>query len=209
MEKREKDSDIYNLVSRLIKNNIILSNLRNIILFGSVSRGDYNENSDINIFIDIKNIKFQLKVKDILNKVVNDYENEVGNVKFRFNIIVSDLSLEKWNSLKKEIKKSYKILYSDNNNGNKGINKILDKKIIISYDIKKLNQKDKVSFLRRLYGYKQIVNNKKYVQRGLLDDISGKKLGVNSILIYNSEKDKIIILFKKYKIRFETVEVYI
>ena len=85
----------------------------------------------------------------------------------------------------------------------------LKHKILINYDLKKLVQKNKMSFLRKLYGYKIKKPNKEYLEKGIIDDISGQKLGPNFIIISPESLLEIKKILKKFKIQYQIRDLWI
>ena len=83
----------------------------------------------------------------------------------------------------------------------------LKDKIIISYSLSQISQKQKVKFLRELFGYKER-KRKIYSHKGLLDEINGEKLGSNVVMINVEHLIKINELFNEYKIKPNIIEVW-
>ena len=95
---------------------------------------------------------------------------------------------------------------------------------LITYQLNELNQNEKMKLLRGLYGY----SNKKesagrnggskvYFQKGLLDEIreskdeksSGKRVGINCILVPADKFGKVRAFFGRFKLKLEVVEVFL
>lgn len=88
---------INNIIDKFIKgvNEILGSRMKKIILYGSYARGDYNENSDVDIMIltdlmDDEIYKYFTKISDLAYEI--EYDNE-------FNITLSPLikNIDKFN----------------------------------------------------------------------------------------------------------------
>jgi len=86
--------------------------------------------------------------------------------------------------------------------------KKLKHKLILSYSLSSLKQKDKVKFLRNLFGYKE-KKKKIYYHKGLLDKAEGEKIESNVIMIDFSKKILLLELFKNYKLKPKIKEVWV
>ena len=81
--------------------------------------------------------------------------------------------------------------------------------VLISYTLKFLSQKDKVSVLRKLQGYQETKNGKLYDHSGLLQEFDGKKLGANVILVPVNSFATFQNFFQEYNIQIELKEVWL
>lgn len=185
-----------NFASFLI-DNMVGKHIKKIILFGSVARGDFTKESDIDIFIDTdkeneKEIGKQLKLftQSKANEIwkLKGVENEIS-------IKVGDLN--KW-SLKRSIVSSGILLYGKY----KEVPENVKYYVIISMSLEKLNYASQMSLWRRLYGYKQKIGRKTYETKGLLNKLEGKKIGKAVILVPSQAKIEIIDFLNKNKVKY-------
>ena len=162
MEKNELMSYVYDFTSQLIDNKNIADAIKKIILFGSTVEGNFHKKSDIDLFVEVK--EKEEVVKKEIKKELNKFEERsektwhLRNIDFPINIITGDLNNKKWKDLKEEILNYSLIIYGKYEETPEKLNH----KILITYDIKKLLQKNKMAFLRKLYGYVIKKENKKY-----------------------------------------------
>lgn len=179
--------------------------IRNIILFGSVARGNQGKNSDIDLFIDI-NKKDKKYIEEIIKESLNEFELKLEKTWKLKGIdnpivpIVDDLETEQWKELKNEISNYGILLYGS-------YKKIEErKKIIIKYEINKLKQKNKMKIIRNLFGYKLKQKNKAYEKRGLISKIKAEKIS-SAILSDKGNYKEIIKILKENKVPFKLIEL--
>ncbi len=209
MIQSELFSYAYDFVSQIIENKKIFDSVRSIILFGSVARGNFDKDSDVDIFIDIKNEKNIEDLSMLLKREQHKFEIRcektwfLRKIDLPIKVTMGDINSDRWENLKDEISAYGKFLYGDL--------KISETKIrpyvLVSYRISELSQKNKMSFLREIYGYKNKKNKKEYVKEGLIKKINAKKLGVNVVMVQKEEISKIKSLLSKYKISYELKEI--
>ncbi len=188
-------------VAYLLKNLKDIESIREIILYGSVAQGSYTEESDVDLFIVInKKGKIEAKIKDLEGKFYETREAslfKVQNIENKFSIKIG--RLEDWEDLYRSIISTGIVLY-----GKYAANKIpkgMQHGIIIFWE--KI-QKNRGSFLNKLYGF--TVYKKHY--NGILDEISGKRIGKSSILIPIKHKDYLFKLLRKYDVEAHSIEVF-
>ena len=180
--------------------------IKNISLFGSFARGNPRKDSDIDLFIDVKESDKD-EISSITKEAINEFELKVQKtwkLKGITNAIVpiiDNLDLERWNELRKEISIYGIILYERYN-----IKISKDKKIIINYNLSKLKQKEKMRVIRKLLGYQIKKGNKIYSQTGLIEELGAEKF--DNILLANPSNYKSIMkMLKKYNVSVKTREI--
>jgi len=189
-------------VSYLLMNIKNLNNINNIILFGSVAKGEESKESDVDIFIDVKK-----KTKRFDNEINNITENfyksrealifKSKGVYNKVNLIVE--KLEEWKDLKKSIESTGIVLYG---RYVPHITKLEGKKYSIFFWNK--IEKNRGAFLNKIYGFKS--GEKRY--KGILELFNGTKLGKSSIMIPAEHEEKINKLLKHHKVNAKIIEVY-
>ena len=126
-----------------------------IILFGSVARGDFDEASDIDIFVDT-NAKIEKDVDRLMTLFMSSKTYEAWKLKgVKNDISVKTGYLEKW-SLRREIISSGILLYGKYNELPKNA-KYYE---MIKIDLKKFKTSDQVRIWRKLYGYREKIGKK-------------------------------------------------
>ncbi|MBD3252483.1 hypothetical protein GF386_02015 [Candidatus Pacearchaeota archaeon] len=210
MKQNELFSYAYDFVSQLVENKPILDSIRRIILFGSVARGDFSQKSDVDLFIDLKDSGEEEKIKEIIRKEINKFEGRsektwfLRGINLPIKVVIGDIEKEKWKDLKEEILAYGKIIYGK---FQKTPEK-LEHRILIMYDLKKLSQKRKMSLIRELYGYTTKKSNKKYIQKGFIEKIESKKISPNTLIIRAEDLLKLKQIFKKYRLKYQLVDVW-
>lgn len=170
-----------------------------IILHGSVARGDFDEESDVDIFVDTQN----KSLKNIIKRILENYyktnkfkEWELKSIKNSISIIVGKLDTEEWKDLKRAIMNTGIILY--------GKYKASAEKIyhytLFSFENIKPDKK-RVSLFRKLFGFK--VGKKEY--KGLLDKINALRIGKGTILVPIEHTNELKRYFQEEKV---TVKLY-
>lgn len=202
MSPKNKDKIIafaIDFISYLKENHI---EIKKAILFGSIVTGEFDKESDVDIFIETK--ENEEKIQDILT----EFEKTLGE-NWRLKGIDNTISLkignlEKWPELRRSIQSNGLMLYGPYIDTPKKIKNY----ILFILDFKDLPRSKKVSVWRRLYGYKQTINNKKYSSYGFIIELDGKKLerGIISIPSENSIKFKDFL--KKHKIKYKLYEIW-
>lgn len=187
-------------ISYLLTNLKDVDKIDNIILFGSVAKGDYTKNSDVDIFIETKkgNAKFSKEILSILNEFYKSREAlyfKVKGVENKINLIIGKLN--EWGEIKKSIDGTGIVLYGKYvPTGIKG-----KKYALIFWDN---IGKNRGAFLNKLYGFK--VKNKFY--KGLVEQLNGKKCGKSNIMVPIQHKEEILKLIKHYKVNAKIIDIY-
>ena len=152
--------------------------IRNIILFGSVSRGDEEKDSDIDIFVDVINERKELEedIKKCLENFFNSgkYLSYWKLLDIKNEIILTIGDLHKWKHIHPSIVSNGITLYGKFKLEIKGGNH----KTLFVWENIKPNSK-RVLFNKQLFGY---IANKKFY-RGLLQEYQGERLGKGCIII--------------------------
>ncbi len=152
--------------------------VRQIILFGSVARGEADRKSDVDIFIDVTDES----VEDAILSVNEQFAESVKvkkywallDVKNKINCTVG--KLEEWDSLQRSLIADGIVLYG----------KYQREPELKPYCLFIVNPGKKRSanlrVWRSLYGYTQKAGKKIYRKKGLVKEYEGKKLG-NAIFV--------------------------
>lgn len=174
-----------------------------IILFGSVARGDFDTESDIDIFIDTDK-----KIEGNAKKILKTFEISETNEKWRLKGLKNPLSLqvgkiEEW-KLYRNVISSGIILYGKFEERPKGTKYYS----MLALDFRKMDRNKKIKIWRKLYGYKQKVGENFFVSKGLLEELSGKKIKRSVIAIPTENKDKILDFIKRNEIKYKIFEIW-
>lgn len=174
-----------------------------IILFGSVARGDFDTESDIDIFIDTDK-----KIEGNAKKILKTFEISQTNEKWRLKGLKNPLSLqvgkiEEW-KLYRNVISSGIILYGKFEERPKGTKYYS----MLALDFRKMDRNKKIKIWRKLYGYKQKIGENFFVSKGLLEELSGKKIKRSVIAIPTENKDKILDFIKRNEIKYKIFEIW-
>lgn len=199
---------IYDFLSMVFENEIS-KKISEIILFGSVAKKSFDKKSDIDLFFNVKdkNEEIERELKSILKSFEIKAEKTWGlkKIKFPINFIVGSLENETWKNLRDEIASSGIILY--------GEYKIMPKNsghnYLFYYSLSHLQRKEKMKFIRKMFGYSLKRGKKEYEQEGFLKKINGLKLGSNVILSPSQEVLKIKKIFSDFKIKYKIIESWV
>ena len=177
--------------------------INKIILFGSVARGDFNPESDIDLFIDadkrlekeINNLLLLFKFSDAqkvyeMKKVTNGLSLKVG-------------SLSQW-GLRREVISSGIILYGK-------FQELPEKtKYYALFQIESGNKKvaHQMRIWRKLYGYTQKIGKKRYTFKGLIDQFQGRKLGKAVFIVPMENRREVIVFLNKSKVKYSIHELW-
>ena len=174
-----------------------------IILFGSVARGDATEDSDIDIFFNIKDKAKEKEIKKIIKEQINKFTKTQIYEQFSLKGIKNEIqvevgNLEKW-ELKRSIISEGIVLY--------GKYKTTPEKLkSFTYfnikPIKNITKRNKI--IRKILGRKE----KKYRTQGMLKEINGKQLSPSSFVVPVEHANKIIQLFNKEKLDYTLFELW-
>jgi predicted nucleotidyltransferase len=209
MKQNEITSYAYDFISQLLDNKKLFSAIKRIILFGSIARDDFREESDIDIFIEV-GANVTKDVKEVVKKELNKFEERaqrswnLRGIDSPIKPIVGNLKEKRWKNLKEEIMSYGKLAYAR-------LQKAPEKmkpKLIITYDISKLDQKDKMSFLRKLYGYTTRTEEKEYSQKGIIDEIESEKLGTNTLIINTEDLELIKPVLRKNRVKYRLKQIW-
>lgn len=208
MIQHELISYAYDFVSQLMDKQELFKVIRRIILFGSVVRGDYTQQSDVDLFIDVETAV--PKMQSLVNKELSKFEIKckktwhLRKIDLPIKAIVGNLDAEEWKELRNEISSYGKQLYGPYEQ----VPSELKQKLLISYDLKKISQKRKMSFLRKLYGYSLKKGKKTYVSKGILAPDSYER--ISQVVITSPENwSKIKPLLKSHHVVYNLREEWV
>lgn len=169
-----------------------------VILHGSVARDDFDEKSDIDLFIDTKE-KIEKKVLGIINnyyKTKRFKEWKLRGVENSISCIVGRLDNKEWADLKRSIINTGIILYGKYKAEAEKVNQYT----LLSFENIKPDKK-RVAVFRKLFGFK--IGKKKYP--GVVEKIKAIKVGKGSIIVPVEYVNELKKYFREKKV---TVKMY-
>ncbi len=199
---------IYDFLSILFDKLKEKEKIRRIILFGSFARGNPKKDSDIDIFVDVER-ENKNEISDLVKESLNEFEIKseknwkLKKIKNQISPIIDDLNTERWAELRREIGTNGIILYGKFE-GKPEKNKHL---VLITYDISRMNQKNKMKVIRKLFGYSLKKERKNYVQQGALKKIGAEKIS-NGILISIEKYKEIAEILRKYRVPIKIEDLW-
>lgn len=202
---------VYDFLSISFEDKILKERIKEIILFGSVAKKSYDKWSDIDLFFVVKNkddfddVEVRLKLALTNFEAKADKTWGLKNIKLPISFIVGSFEDKTWENLRDEIISSGILLYGPYKEMPKDINHYF----LFYYSLSSLNRKNKMKFIRRLFGYSLKKGAKEYKQKGMLEDINGTKLASNVILIPSENIIKMKKIFNEFKIKYKIMETWI
>jgi len=188
------------ILKKIAKELSRIEDVKVVILYGSLARGEFTSRSDIDLFVLTTDDKTQKEVED---KVI-ELESEIGkNIQPTIRTIAK---LQKTDTgLLQNIFQEGKALYLKEPSDIPSAILLQQKPFLIySFQISSLPQKDKARFNRQIYEQ----TKKGYKYKGLLLEIGGQKLSAGCVMIPYEQKERIEKFFKKFKVKFEQVKVW-
>lgn len=174
-----------------------------IILFGSVARGDFTPESDIDLFIDTDK-----EIEKSAEKVLKLFRMSKIHEMWRLKGVKNEISikvgkLEKWR-LRRDVISTGIMLYGK-------YSEVPEKAryyLLVRMDLRKLKVAQQMRIWRRLYGYKQKIGQKVYSRPGLVEELGGKKLGKGVIILPMERSREIIGFLNKNRVRYTLDEIW-
>lgn len=190
--------------SFLIEKKKISEKINKIILFGSALSENFDEESDIDIFIDTDD-SIKKEIENELYAFTKSKYTENWELKGLKNEISLKIGkLNEWKDLKREILSNSLILYGKYISKPEKLKPFAIIKIVTS----NFSRKRQVSLWRKFYGYSQKVGKKVYTKKGLLSVANGKKLEKGIVIVPYENSDKIYKFLDSQKINYETYEIW-
>lgn len=179
--------------------------IRRIILFGSVARGDFDSESDIDLFIDAGKSK---NAETVAKKILKAFEASETNEKWKLKGLENLLSLqigqvEKWELYRSAISSGI-LLYGKFEEMPKNVKYYS----MLVLDFGKIGRNGKIRIWRELYGYRQKIGKKVFVSKGLLERLSGKKIERGVVAVPAGNKNELLEFIKKNRIKYEIFEIW-
>ena len=173
-----------------------------VILHGSVARGDFDEKSDVDLFIDTKNKKLEKTINNLLDKYYKTKrfkEWELKGINKSISIIVGDLNSKEWKGLKRAIINTGIILYGKYKSN---VEKVYQYTLFSFENIKP--DKKRIAVFRKLFGFKS--GKKKY--SGLAHKIGATRISKGTILVPAERVQEIQKYFQEKKVNFKLYDLW-
>lgn len=176
--------------------------IRGIILFGSVARNEFDEESDIDMFIDTDvDRKKILKQLNLFSESQSNKTWKLKGIKNEISIHVGDFDKS---PLKRDIISSGIQLYGSV----LSLPAEMSHYLLFTLEFADIERKKQVNIWRKLYGYTQKVGKKIYKSEGLINSLGGKKLEKGIFIIHIDKKQEIIKFLNNNKIKYKVYEIW-
>ena len=175
--------------------------INQVILHGSVARGDFTKDSDIDIFID-SNKKTEKKARiaeEDYYKTESFKRWKLKGIKNEISLIIGELNSKEWKNLKRAIINTGIILFGKYTSE---VEKTHQYTIFVFENIKP--ESKRISIHRKLFGFK--IRKKQY--SGLVRELGGKKLGKSVIIIPAQHTEKLRTYFKDKKVKIQIYDFW-
>lgn len=207
MKRNEVLSYVYDFARILMDD--VSDEVNDIILFGSVARGNFDSESDVDIFVNVAKGKTK-QIQAATDRAIKEFEiHSLHNWKLKginlpIRCIVGDLKSKKWSVLKREIISSGIDIYGRYKELPKGLKRYF----IFSFTLAKLKYKNRVNVVRKLYGYSTRKGKKLYAQAGILKKLGGEKLNPSVVLVPAESYKTLYEFFRSYGANFRVREAW-
>lgn len=180
-----------------------VSEVREIVLFGSAARREAGKESDVDIFFNVEKSEDEERIKKILkNEIDKFYKSKIAETFFlkgiKNAIKMYIGKLEEW-KLKRSVISDGICLYGKYKETPEKLKGFVLFNITPIKDITKRNR-----LIRRLFGREE----KEYSSSGILKELNGKKLSASSFIAPIENSQKIIKMLGDEKIDFSFFEFW-
>lgn len=189
----------YAYVSYLFREKNIQEKIKTIYLFGSVARGDFDKESDIDIFIDIEktNEAFIKKASQNTLKKLYAIEGKKWELKGILNPLAIKIgNLDEWD-LKESITREGIILFTQSNATR------MQKYLLFSFMPAK-EPKKRIRIIRKLFGRME----KEYHEQGVVQKHNGKILSPRVFFVPSNALKEITSFFAEENVAYEFEEIW-
>jgi len=188
---------VYEEIERAVNKIKEIKGTVSIVLFGSFSRGDYDEGSDIDLLVVFKN-------KKDLDRGLNEIYNTTAKSDLFFQVIGLTLEEMKKSPLLETVLREGKIYYIKQD-AEKLLTPTRKPYALLTYTTANLNAKERVIFTQELEGRRR----GKYRYDGLIHKIGGYKVGRGVVMVPLGSLKTLIEQLEKKEIDYVVRYVWI
>jgi len=175
--------------------------IKQVILFGSVARGEADKKSDVDLFFDVITEEVEVEIRNIKEKFYSSVKVkkywDLLNIKNEINCSVG--KIEEWSDLQKSLIANGIVLFG------KYKGKAETESYYLFIVTPGLNRNNNLSIWRALYGYNQKVGKKNYEVKGLVRSYGGEKLARGVFIIPSEHVSKVSSFLKESKFKFKLI----
>ncbi len=199
MSRTELIAKAYAYLSYFFRDQRVNAQARHIYLFGSVARGDFDEESDIDIFIDLEK-KYEQEVNKIAQRALNRFQ-EIEQDKWQLKGLAHTIKvqigpLEEW-ELKSAVEREGIMLYSPS------VSRTFQKYLLFALPAIPSPSK-RMKILRALFGRQE----KEYALPGRVQQQGGRIFSPRIFLVPSTAQQEISSLLSREKITFTVEEIW-
>ncbi len=177
-----------------------IDGINRIILHGSIARGDFDEESDVDLFVDTKEKEEKInKITDNYYKTKKFEEWKLKDISNKFSIIIGELDSKEWQELKRSIINTGIVLYGKYKSEVEKINQYT----LFSFENIKPDKK-RITIFRKLYGFK--IGKKQYL--GIVNKINAIKVGKGCLLVPAEHVNKLKKYFQEKKVAVKIYDLW-
>ncbi len=175
-----------------------ISGVETVVLYGSIARGDYGPNSDMDILVIVRDRKSARLVREALSEI--DLSRPLQpTIRTAKQLEQTDFGL-----LRKIFQEGIVLLCNKPQDLPAAGLLQLKPHILFAFDLKGVPQKEKARLNRLLYHSKTGGHS-----GGLVGEANGRKLGRGCILVPKEAQKKIQSLFNRFKVRAESIDIWL
>lgn len=172
-----------------------------IYLFGSAARGDFDKESDIDLFIETESENKE--IEKIIERTFRKFLNSEENKKFRLMGIENEIKvlhgkLEEWD-LKDSVENDGILLYSQTPN----VSGLKSSFLVSMSPIKDITKRNRV--FRKLLGRKE----KHYKEKGLVNELNGETIQPRVFVVPSDNIHAFLQLFSKEKVDYKIRKIWL
>lgn len=191
-----------NFISYLFQDENVAKKISKIILFGSVASGEFDDKSDIDLFIDTSlPANYFQKRLELYNKSEDAEKYRLQGIKNEISLKVG--KLKEWASLRRAIISNGLTFFGKYEE----LPKDTKQHALFTLSSKGKRSED-VKLWRKLYGYTQKVGQKEYTSNGLVIEYGGKKLAPALFIVPIETSGEITTFLKKNKVNYNIIEIW-
>ncbi|MBI4451561.1 nucleotidyltransferase domain-containing protein [Candidatus Woesearchaeota archaeon] len=202
-EQSELVAVALDFASFLLADSGIGKRINKIVLFGSVASGVFDDESDIDVFIDTDLPQAQITERFKLWTMSTraEFWRAIG---IRNELSLRIGTLAKWRDLHRSIISDGILLYGKYIEPPKG----LRQHVLVSVSVPAMAASDSLKVWRHLYGYRQTVKGKMYITQGLVAGLGGMKIGRGILLMPAANAGKLFAYLRAARVRHTSRDVW-
>lgn len=200
-EKNNREFIVYamDFASYLISK---VAGIDRIILHGSIARGDFDDKSDVDLFIDTREKKIEKQIKKTEENYLKTDTYKRWSLKgyaYPFSPIIGKLDSSEWKDLRRAIANTGIILYGKYSASAEKTHQY----VLISFESIKPESK-RIALYRKLFGFTQ--GKKQYT--GLANKTRALKIGKGALLVPLPYAKELIAYFYDKKVAIKLYDVW-